>query len=76
MTKHHKTEQHKPKESCCHKIADHIFWGIGWIQGAIVGCLVSCYVEEILDPGLAEEMFFGAFRGFEETSHFHDDVHG
>jgi hypothetical protein len=64
MTKHHKQE-----ETCCYCLADYLVWSLGWFEGVIVGCLMNCYVEEIVEPGLAEEMMMGAVHGFEDSTY-------
>jgi hypothetical protein len=46
-----------------------LVWSLGWFEGVIVGCLMNCYVEEIVEPGLAEEMMMGAVHGFEDSTY-------
>jgi hypothetical protein len=62
---HHK----KREESYCFIIEDALAWCIGWVEGCIVGCCFTWYMEEVVEPGIAEDMMMGAFRGYEDAVH-------
>lgn len=67
MTGGHDHKKHT--ESYCFAIEDAIAWGVGWIDGCIIGCCFTCYMEEIVEPGIAEEMLLGAFRGYRDATY-------
>jgi len=36
-------------------------------HAALAGCCFTWYMEEVVEPGIAEDMMMGPFRGYEDT---------